>query len=511
MSKNELGRVEVLARVKSKQLRVVDAALLLRVSYRQAKRLWKLYREEGAAGLKHRSAGRPSHRAYEAKFRRKVLRLVREKYSGAVGERFGPTLTTEHLESEDDLKVDAETLRRWMLAEGLWSRERKRRRHRQRRARKEHFGELVQMDGSFHAWLEERGPEGCLIDMVDDATNATWAQLGEQETIWAAADALRAWMERYGVPLALYVDWKNLYKRPATPGERMRGEEPITQFGRMCRKLGIGLIAASSPQAKGRVERVHGTHQDRLVKKLRRKGIVSHEAANVYLRSEYLAEHNRRFARVAASKEDYHRRAPRATELDRILRLETERTVSEDWVVRYDNRFFQLEPQSQSYAPTRSKVLVCEGRYGGLAIEYRGRPLRWREIDAPAKLQIFDTPVRKARPRMPISVKKRKWAPPAQTIRGIQRSAARCRSAPPSWPPPRRARRWPGPPLRPKRSALRAPQGCAPDQASKTEGCRRSSEMGIVVPGASGRELFRGKAPRKEKEAEQKKGTFLTR
>jgi Winged helix-turn helix len=134
MSKNELGRVEVLARVKSKQLRVVDAALLLRVSYRQAKRLWKLYREEGAAGLKHRSAGRPSHRAYQAKFRRKVLRLVREKYSGAVGERFGPTLTTEHLESEDDLKVDAETLRRWMLAEGLWSRERKRRRHRQRRA-----------------------------------------------------------------------------------------------------------------------------------------------------------------------------------------------------------------------------------------------------------------------------------------------------------------------------------------------------------------------------------------
>src|SRR6267378_3285957 len=135
MSKKELGRVEVLARVKSKQLRVVDAAPLLRVSYRQAKRLWKLYREEGAAGLKHRSAGRPSNGAYEPKFRRKVLRLVREKYSGA------------------------ETLRRWMVAEGVWSRERKRRR--QRRARKEHFGELVQMDGSFHAWLEERGPEGC--------------------------------------------------------------------------------------------------------------------------------------------------------------------------------------------------------------------------------------------------------------------------------------------------------------------------------------------------------------
>src|SRR5260370_236279 len=136
------------------------------------------------------------------------------------------------------------------------------------REREQHFGEMVQMDGSFHAWLQERGPEGCLIDMVDDATNTTWAQLGEQETIWAVADGLRAWIERYGVPLALYVDWKNLYKRPATPKERRRGEEPITQFGRMCAKLGIELIAASSPQAKGRVERIHGTHQDRLVKNL---------------------------------------------------------------------------------------------------------------------------------------------------------------------------------------------------------------------------------------------------
>ena len=374
---------------------------------------WKQYREEGAAGLKHRSAGRPSNRAYPPKIRTKVLRLVREKYSGAVGERFGPTLTAEHLESEDGVQVAAETLRRWMLAEGLWSHERKRRRHRQRRARKEHFGELVQMDGSFHAWLEERGPEGCLIDMVDDATNQTLAELGEQETIWAVADALRAWIERYGVPLALYVDWKNLYKRAATAGERLRGEEPITQFGRMCRKLGIELIAASSPQAKGRVERVHGTHQDRLVKKLRRKGIISHEAANVYLRNECLAEHNRRFARAAAREEDYHRRAPRAAELDRIMRLETERTVSEDGVVRYVNRFFQLERQRQNYAPARSKVLVCEGRYGGLAIEYRGRSLRWQEIVAPAKPQVLETTTSNARPRVPVAVKKRKWKPSA--------------------------------------------------------------------------------------------------
>src|SRR6201997_5424156 len=249
MSKRELGRVEALARVRSKQLRLVDAARLLRVCYRQAKRLWRRYREEGAAGLKHRSAGRPSHHAHEQKFRRNVLRLVRAKYGGPVGERFGPTLAAEHLASEDGLQVDAETLRRWMLAEGLWSRERRRRPHRRRRERKEHFGEMVQLDGSFHAWLEERGPPGCLIDMADDATNTTWAQLGEQETIWAVADALRAGIEQDGGPLALYVDWKNLYKRPANSRERLRGEEPITQFGRMCAKVGIAVIAANSPQA----------------------------------------------------------------------------------------------------------------------------------------------------------------------------------------------------------------------------------------------------------------------
>jgi hypothetical protein len=250
-----------------------------------------------------------------------------------------------------------------------------------------------------------------LIDLVDDATNTTLAQLGEQETIWAVADALRAWIERYGVPLALYVDWKNLYKRPATPGERLRGEEPITQFGRMCAKLGIEVIAASSPQAKGRVERVHGTHQDRLVKKLRRKQIATHEAANVYLEQDYLPEHNERFARAAARPEDYHRRAPRAAELDRIFRLESERVVSDDWVVRYENRFFQLQPQSRHYAPAKSTVLVCEGRHGDIAIEYRGRALRWEEIPAPIRPKVPEATRAVSPPHAPPV--KRKWVPPA--------------------------------------------------------------------------------------------------
>jgi transposase len=414
MSKRELGRVELMARVRYKELRVLDASVLLQLSYRQAKRLWKRYREEGAAGLKHRSAGRRSNRAYGEGFRGKVLGLVRRKYSERVGERFGPTLAAEHLDSEDGLQLDAETLRRWMLAEGLWSRERRRRRHRRRRERKEHLGELVQMDGSFHPWLEERGPEGCLIDLVDDATNTTLARLGEQETIWAVADALRAWIECYGVPLALYVDWKNLYKRSATPGERLRGEEPITQFGGMCVKLGIELIAASSPQAKGRVERIHGTHQDRLVKKLRRKKIRTHAEVNAYLEEEYLPEHNRRFARVAARPEDYHRRAPQAAALDKIFRLESVRTISDDWVVRYDNRFFQLEPQSRHYAPAKGQVVVCEAQDGSLAIEYRGRALRWQEIPAPTQLRGQEAGASGYSRVAPARrVAKRKWVPPA--------------------------------------------------------------------------------------------------
>ncbi|MGH9593276.1 MAG: ISNCY family transposase [Bryobacteraceae bacterium] len=380
MSQRELRRVEVLARVKSKELKVVDAASLVRVSYRQAKRLWKRYREEGAKGLRHRSAGRESARAKPAGFRRRVMRLVREKYGESEGERFGPTLAAEHLASEDGLRIDAETLRRWMLEEGLWRRRRKRKPYRQRRERRRHFGELVQMDGSFHEWLEGRGPGGCLMNMTDDATSEVELRLGEEETIWAAAKTLQSWIEKHGVPQALYVDWKNVYKRAPTQREQLRGEEPVTQFGRMCEKLGIAIIAAGSPQAKGRVERNHGTHQDRLIKKMRRKKIGTHERANVYLQQDYLPEHNRRFRCAAAETENYHRRAPSEAELREVFRLESERMIGNDWVVRYDNRLFQVQAQSRKYAPAQGQVVVCEWQDGTVEIEYRRRKLPWKEI-----------------------------------------------------------------------------------------------------------------------------------
>src|SRR6266567_8035589 len=367
----------------SGELKLSDAAEMLELSYRQAKRLWRRYRQVGGKGLKHGNTGQCSNRSKPLNLRRRVLKLVKKKYSGSEAERLGPTLAAEHLAEEDGVVIDHETLRRWMLEEGLWSRQRKRKQHCQRRERKSHFGELVQLDGSFHCWLEGRGPRGCLMNMVDDATGTTEARMGKEETIWAAAGVLRIWIEKYGVPRALYTDWKNVYKRKATSGEQLRGEVAVTQFGRMCQKLGIRIIAASSPQAKGRVERNHGTHQDRLIKKMRRKQIASYQAANQYLEQEYLPQHNRRFAREAAQAEDYHGRKPRARELQEIFRLETERTISNDWVIRHEGRWMQLHPRQRRYGPTQSKALVCEWEQGEIQVYYRGERIAFSELKEP--------------------------------------------------------------------------------------------------------------------------------
>src|ERR1700756_2619404 len=384
MSSRELERVEVMGRGASGNIKLSEAAVMLELSYRQTKRLWRCYREVGRKGLQHGNAGRLSNRSKPQKLRRRVLNLIKKKYSGSEEKRFGPTLAAEHLAEEDGIVMDHETLRRWMLAGRLWNRQRKHKKHCQRRERKPHFGELVQLDGSFHDWLEGRGPRGCLMDMVDDASGHCEAGMGKEETIWAAAGVLRAWIENHGVPRALYTDWKNIYKRKATPAEQLRGKVPFTQFGRMCQKLGIGIIAASSPQAKGRVERNHGIHQDRMIKKLRRKGIASYGAANDFLEKQYLPQHNRRFARVPAKPEDYHGCKLRARELRQIFRLETERRISNDWVIRHEGRCLQLQPAGQRrYGPTQSKALVCEWEDGAMEVYYRGQRLGYRELAEP--------------------------------------------------------------------------------------------------------------------------------
>jgi transposase len=381
MSVKELRRVEVLGRVKAKTLSLRSAATLLGLSYRQTKRVWRRFRRRGARGLQHQSAGR-SNRQITAAIRKRALALIRQKYSGPVGTRFGPTLAAEHLASEDDVHLDHETLRRWMLAAGLWSPTRRRAPYRQRRERKAHFGELVQFDGSFHRWYEDRGPHRCLITMVDDATSTMTGRFSDQETLWAAVAVLRTWIVAYGVPLALYTDWKNVYVRAGTDAEIAAGVVPLTQFGRMCAALEMRIIPASSPQAKGRVERNHGTHQDRLVKKLRRRDVADDATANTFLTTGYWPAHNARFAQPAAAAEDFHRRAPSARALDRVFRLEETRVVGQDWVVQYHTRVLQLQPQS-GHAPARSTVSVCEWEDGRLAIEYRGQAMRWTELARP--------------------------------------------------------------------------------------------------------------------------------
>jgi transposase len=417
MDEQELKRGAVLSRVAGKGWSLAQAAERMGVSYRQVKRLWKRYQAKGTRGLVHGNVGRASNRAKPKSLRRRVLALIRKKYGGEPGERFGPTLAAEHLEQEDGILIGVETLREWMLEEGLWSRERRGRAHRQRRERKAHFGELVQLDGSFHDWLEGRGPRGCLMNMVDDATGTTLCRMGKEETTWAAVGVLRAWIERYGVPQALYTDWKNVYVREPTAQERLRGEEPLTQFGRMCGELGIAIIAASSPQAKGRVERNHGTHQDRLVKKLRLKNIRRLEEADRYLEEKYCEEHNVRFGVRAAAPQDFHLPSPGGRKLEKIFRLERERVLSNDWVVRDEKRFYQVERQSQHHAPAKSKVRVCEWEDGRIEIQYRGQKLSWKEIPArPVATRQAD----EAKLEKPTA--KKKWSPgPDHPWRGSYR------------------------------------------------------------------------------------------
>ena len=388
MSEKETRRCGVMGRVKAGELKQVEAAAMLSLSYRQMKRLYQRYLKFGSKGLIHGQAGKVSNRAKSGKIRRQVVELVKEHYSGGPGERFGPTLGAEHLSEDHGIEVDAETLRRWMLAEGLWTRERKRKAYRQRRMRRAHFGELVQMDGSFHAWLEDRGPEGCLINMVDDATSKGLATITDEETTWAVADTLRAWVEKYGIPGALYVDWKTVYLVQITERQKQEGLNPVSQFGNMCVKLGIRLIGANSAQAKGRVERGHGTHQDRQIKKMRLKKFRTYEEVNTFLRDEYLPQHNGKYAVEARETADYHRSA-RGLDLNQIFCLEEGRKAGQDWVVRYHNRYLQIEKEQRRGVLVRagSNVVVRQHRDGSLTLMLGDKLLTWHELpEAPQRV-----------------------------------------------------------------------------------------------------------------------------
>jgi transposase len=345
MSERERERLKVFERVKRGELQQLEAAEICGLSYRQTRRLYGRYREFGDRGLVHRGRGRPSNRQYRSEFRQAVLARYQERYPD-----FGPTLAAEKL-ALDGYALDHETLRGWLLTAKLWRKRRKRPRHRSWRERRAHFGELVQLDGSHHQWFEKRGPKSCLMNMVDDATSTTQSLLAAEETSFAAMELLWQWIERYGIPRALYTDRKNVYVVDEQTRQRAAesGQEALTQFGRACQQLGIKIIKAYSPEAKGRVERSHGTYQDRLVKELRLAGTQTITAANELLPS-FCRQLNQKFAVAPRAAADYHRSA-KGYDLAAIFCFQEERTITADWVVRFENQFYQLEPRRKGQSP----------------------------------------------------------------------------------------------------------------------------------------------------------------
>jgi len=376
MSKKERQRMRVMERVKTKDLTLKEAAQLMGVSYRQARRIKARYLKRGASGLVHGGRGRISNRRIDAKLREQILRRYEERYLD-----FGPTFAMEKLR-EEGYAIHAETLRQWLLAAGLWQRQRRRNPYRQRRTPKQRFGELVQLDGSHHRWFEERGGTCCLMNMVDDATKTTYAILTEQESTEAAMRLLWGWIERYGIPMSLYCDRKSVYitDREPTLEEQLEGQEPLTAFGKACEKLGIEIITAYSPQAKGRVERSHGVYQDRLVKELRLREISRIPEANEVLAKGFVQGLNRRFSIPPIDPEDAHVRIPKTVDLHTIFCFESTRVVNNDWVVQYACRYFQLLKQKRIRVRPGAKVTVSEWLDGSIHILYQKRELDNLEI-----------------------------------------------------------------------------------------------------------------------------------
>lgn len=373
MSMKELRRLHVIRKVIDKAMTQVKAAGLLRLTVRQVRRLVQRVRCEGDGGLVHRGRGRPSNRRIAARVKARVLRLYAKRYGD-----FGPTLAAEKLAERHGLVVSAETLRGWLLAQGVAHFRRRKRPHRAWRARRAHVGELVQVDGSRHAWFEDRGPQCVLLAYIDDASSRVWARFYAYEGTLPAMDSVGRYARRYGLPLALYTDKHTTYKSLAAPTleEQLAGRKPHSQFERSLAELGVELLHAHSPQAKGRVERLFGTFQDRLIKELRLAGVATVAAANAFL-DTYLPHYNQRFAVPPAQAADLHRPCPAARDLERILCVQTRRVLRRDWTVAHHGRLYQI------HGPLRATHVQVEERLDGtLRLTHQGRTLPYDVIPA---------------------------------------------------------------------------------------------------------------------------------
>jgi transposase len=390
MSIEEIKRLKAVQVAMEKHITQKTAASMLRLSERQVRRLVKVVREQGDKGIIHGLRGRPSHRRLSEEAREKVLSLYQERYPD-----FGPTFATEKLFECDDIKISDETLRKWLIEAGLWKKRRKRSIHRQWRQRRECFGQMVQMDGSHHDWLEGRGPKLVLMGYIDDATNTVYGRFYDYEGTLPAMDSFKGYVEKYGLPMSVYLDRHTTYKSSKKDTE-WKGVESLSQFERALKELGVEVIHALSPQAKGRIERLFGVLQDRLVKEMRLKGSKTKEEANAFL-EEYLPRYNERFKVCPANEADAHVQLPNSIDLDRYLCIKRKRTISNDNTIALDRRLYQLEERGGK------NVVVEEKLDGSLRMISKGVALKYKEItERPKKEVVPKTDLRVYnRPRKP--------------------------------------------------------------------------------------------------------------
>ena len=374
MSRKEIKRYQVIRKVLDKQIKQKEVAEYFRLSPRQVRRIVKRVKEQGEQGIIHGLRGKEGNRKTVVSFKRKVLELYQKNYWD-----FGPTLATEKLLEREGIKVCDETLRLWLIKEGL--RDHKKRsapKERSRRERKEHFGQMVQMDGSHHDWLEGRGPKLVLMGYIDDATSRFYGRFYDYEGTMPAMGSLKGYIKRYGLPGSIYLDKHSTYKnnqKYSYTDWPFRDEEELTQFGRACKQLGIELIFANSPQAKGRVERVFKTLQDRLVKELRLAQASTLDEANYILKS-YLAVFNKKFEVPAHSSGDFHRPVDKRVDIDGILSIQTERFLRNDRTVLHNKRWYQVLSRTRA-----QQVMVCEYLNGQIDIKYGKDSLAFKVIE----------------------------------------------------------------------------------------------------------------------------------
>lgn len=393
MSKKELRRKTLFEAVKNEKMTLVECQERLGISYRQTTRSFKRYCIEGDTGLCHKGRGRKPQNAYPERHKSAILDLYRGKYLG-----FGPLLASEKMIEDDGIKVNDETLRLWLKKDGLWTRKRKHVVYRERRERRAQFGDLLQIDGSIHDWfLKDR--HDCLLNMVDDATGITFALLDTGETTQILLTCLKKWIEKYGIPKSVYVDLKNVYvgsKYLKDPSDDSHDDDGFSVFQRVCKALGIQIIKAYSPQAKGRVERKHQVFQDRFLKDLKLYGIKTIEEANEHLENKFLDHINKKFSCAPKDLTDAHRDSKSFGDLNEIICWQYQRQVKNDWSIRFKNEYFQLrEPKKTLLQPgqfiTLKKYLNGDIRFWHGDHELK-HGLLFRKPQAPSKTKKYYIP-----------------------------------------------------------------------------------------------------------------------